>query len=72
MSPSRLVCRGSFATGGVVIESVPQRVPVLLVLLFPLPYFLHGTPSGGLHSSLEGNTGRLRLLIHGHTNTWTH
>ena len=31
------------------------------------PYFLHATPSGGLHSSLDGNTGRLQLLT---MNTW--
>ena len=47
----------------------------LVVLLFPLPYFLHATPSGGsggLHSSLDGNTGGLQLvelLIHGHTSS---
>ena len=39
----------------------------LLVVYTCTTTFLHATPLGGLHSSLDGNTGRLQLLIHGHT-----
>ena len=59
MSLSRLGCRGSFAD--VVTELVSLSTTDYYYFL--LPYFLHATPSDGLHSSLDGNTGRLQLLI---------
>ena len=79
MSPSRLVCRGSLmAFAGVVMEIVCLSTTGMYVLVFPLPYFLHATPSGVvaqwppfevrpyyLHS-IYGHTMSLMAYIHGH------